>query len=151
MNVPSSSVTEPRESATPSPTALEIAPFQVDGFHGEIVSHLQPAELQSEIDRLIDPATADATIHWGRNYLYRTHLLTPQGPLPVVVKQFRNQGWKARLRRRIRGSKAAASWRMACAFSATGVATAAPVMLIDNERHENLSLAEVDKLLEGAK
>lgn len=27
----------------------------------------------------------------------------------------------------------------------------APVMLIDNERHENLSLAEVDKLLEATK
>ncbi len=112
---------------------LATESFRIAGFYGEVVGELRPVDLRGEIEGLVDPATADETIHWGRNYLYRTHLQTPSGRLAVVVKQFRNQGWKARLRRRHRGSKAEASWRMACTLAASGIRTAAPVMLIESE------------------
>ncbi len=36
--------------------------------------------------------------------------MTPSGVVPVVVKQFRNQGWRKKLDRRFRGSKATRSW-----------------------------------------
>lgn len=113
--------------------------FQTDGFHGEVVSALRPIDLDGDICRLVDPATADETIHWGRNYLYRTQLETVSGRRAVVVKQFRNQGWKARQRRRYRGSKAAASWKMAHAYMAAGVRTAEPIMLIESDDPEGAS------------
>ncbi len=49
-----------------------------------------------------------------------------------MVKQFRNQGAKARLRRRFKGSKAARSWRVAHALLDAGLLTPEPVMLIDS-------------------
>jgi hypothetical protein len=49
--------------------------------------------------RLIDPAAALKTLHWGRNYLYVTRLDTVSGPLDVVVKQFRSRNLRDRLRR----------------------------------------------------
>lgn len=122
---------------TPHPVATE--PFRISGFYGDVVCDLRPLDLAKEIEALVDPATAEATIHWGRNYLYRTHLQTPAGRLAVVVKQFRNQGWKARMRRRHRGSKAEASWQMACFLTASGIRTAAPVMLIESEAPEGAS------------
>ncbi len=113
--------------------------FELDDIHGEIVAGWRPRELATELRRLMDPATADETIHWGRNYLYRSHLETPVGRLAVVVKQFRNQGWLRNLERRIRGSKAERSWRNARAFQAAGLATAEPVALIESKRPDGPS------------
>ncbi|MFL6193359.1 MAG: lipopolysaccharide kinase InaA family protein [Thermoanaerobaculia bacterium] len=52
--------------------------------------------------------------------------------MEVVVKQFRHKGGRDRLKRRLQGSKAAKSWRAANALLAAGIATPAPVMLIES-------------------
>lgn len=103
------------------------------GWHGEVAAHRRPEPLADEIVRLADPGEAVATIHWGRNYLYAVDLRTAAGPLPVVVKQFRNQGWRKVLERRLRGSKAERSWRAALAMTAAGVATPEPILLVESD------------------
>lgn len=122
--------------------------FDLDGWHGEVVRRFQPADLETEVVRLVDPAAAEETIHWGRNYLYRTRLNTPEGALPVVVKQVRNQSRKDRWRRRHGGSKALRSWRMARAFEAAGIPTAQAVMLIESQAEEGPSFF-LSRHLEG--
>ena len=107
--------------------------FDLEDCHGLIVPRFQPLDLAAAIHRLRDPATAEETIHWGRNYLYRTHLDTVAGRLDVVVKQFRNQGFLKRLRRKWGGSKAAKSYHTACAFQAAGLRTAEAVLLIESK------------------
>ena len=113
--------------------------FDLDGVYGEIVSEYQPDDLEDEIRRLSDPSAAVETIHWGRNYLYRSYLDTPGGRVEVVVKQFRNQGLRQRLRRRLGGSKALRSWRIARAFQAAGLRTAEAVLLIESKQPEGAS------------
>ncbi|MCP3961927.1 MAG: hypothetical protein GY719_29135 [bacterium] len=113
--------------------------FDLEGVYGEIVAELEPADLEGEIRRLSDPSAAEETIHWGRNYLYRSHLETPAGRVEVVVKQFRNQGLRQRLRRRFAGSKALRSWRIARAFQAAGLKTAEAVLLIESKHPEGAS------------
>ena len=113
--------------------------FELDDWHGEVASRHRPENFKEEVLRLVDPGHAEETIHWGRNYLYSTRLETASGPLPVVVKQFRNQGTKAQLRRRFGGSKALKSWRMARAFEAAGIPTAEPVMVIESQDPEGPS------------
>ncbi len=117
----------------------QIERFACDDWRGEIVARYRPPDLAAEVRRLTDPAAAVETIHWGRNYLYRTPLETPGGPLDVVVKQFRNQDLGARLRRRWGAGKAERSWRMALAFEAAGVPTAPAVMLIESTRPDGPS------------
>jgi len=114
-------------------------PFAIGDWHGEVVRRFAPCELEGEVLRLVDPAAAEETIHWGRNYLYRTRLETPEGTLPVVVKQVRSQGLKTRWQRRQGGSKALRSWRMARAFEAAGIPTAQAVMLIEPEAEDGPS------------
>lgn len=108
-------------------------PFTGDGVHGEVVSALRPADLVAEVARVTDPGGAIETLHWGRNYLYSARLDTPEGPIDVVVKQFRNQGLRRRLERRLRGSRATRGWRAAHALLAAGVATPAPVLLVESD------------------
>ncbi len=108
--------------------------FDLEDCHGLIAPHFKPLDLTASIRRLKDPATAEETIHWGRNYLYLTHLETTEGRLDVVVKQFRNQGLRNRLGRRWRGSKAARSYHNARAFQAAGLGTAEAVLLIESKR-----------------
>jgi tRNA A-37 threonylcarbamoyl transferase component Bud32 len=74
------------------------------------------------------------TVHWGRNYLYAAELQGEAGVVPVVVKQFRNQGWRRRLERRFRGSKAARSWRVAEELVRVGIPTPEPVALVESNR-----------------
>jgi hypothetical protein len=90
--------------------------------------------LATEVLRLIDPSAATRTLHWGRNYLYAAELATAAGPVPVVVKQFRNQGWRKVLERRLRGSKAERSWRAALAMTEAGVTTPEPILLVEADR-----------------
>ncbi|HSG39999.1 MAG TPA: hypothetical protein VLE27_10210, partial [Thermoanaerobaculia bacterium] len=78
--------------------------------------------------RLTDPASALKTLHWGRNYLYVARLDTAGGPVEVVVKQFRHRSSRERLRRRLRGSKARKSWRVAWTLLEAGLLTPEPVM-----------------------
>ncbi|HEY9423086.1 MAG TPA: lipopolysaccharide kinase InaA family protein, partial [Thermoanaerobaculia bacterium] len=86
--------------------------------------------------RLTDPASALKTLHWGRNYLYVSRLDTAGGPVEVVVKQFRHRSGKERLRRRMRGSKAAKSWRVAWTLAEAGLLTPEPVMWIESEAED---------------
>ena len=130
--------------------------FRVEGFAGEVATALRPADLAAAVARLVDPARARETLHWGRNYLYVTTLELPAGApdgeprsLPVVVKQFRNEGLRRRLERRLRGSKAERSWRVARALEAAGIDTPAPVMLIESEEPDGPSFY-VCRFLDGA-
>lgn len=122
--------------------------FAVAGWGGQLNTSYRPEDLESSIHHLIDPGAADETVHWGRNYLYRTSLQCKIGRVSVVVKQFRNAGWVAKLRRRRGGSKALRSWRVAWAFEAAGLRTAEPVMLVEAESLEGPSFF-VSRHLEG--
>jgi tRNA A-37 threonylcarbamoyl transferase component Bud32 len=119
---------------------VETRPFALPGWTGELTEALRPAELSSflarELARVIDPAAALKTLHWGRNYLYIVRLETVAGPLDAVVKQFRHLGSRDRLKRRLQGSKAAKSWRVAHALLAAGLQTPEPLLLVESEREE---------------
>lgn len=121
-------------------TAYPTEAFRIGGFRGRIVSAWKPApthrELAAELGRLLDPASVERTLHWGRNYIYLARLATPEGPLPVAVKQFSNEGWRKRLRRRWKGTKAEQSWRVARALREAGISTPEPVLYADSERPE---------------
>jgi len=130
--------------------------FRVEGFSGEVASGLRPPDLAAAVERLVDPARARETLHWGRNYLYVTTLdLAGESPdgdprsVPVVVKQFRNEGLRRRVERRVRGSKAERSWRVARALIGAGIDTPAPVMLIESEAPDGPSFY-VCRYLEGS-
>ena len=126
--------------------ALTVRPFELEDFTGEIVSDYRPADLAVEIARLTDPANATETLHWGRNYLYTVVTDGGEGPLEVVVKQFRNQGLARRWKRRLAGSKAAKSWRAAAAVAAAGVRTPAAVAWIESRRPEGPSFYVCSRL-----
>ena len=74
-------------------------PFAWPGFRGEAAELLAREDLPAAAQRLLDPAAATATLHWGRNYIYRASLVTASGEAPVAVKQFRERGLRARLLR----------------------------------------------------
>ncbi len=116
-----------------------IEPFTVEDLRGEIASAYLPADLSKELGRVLDPAAAEETLHWGRNYLYRTRWNAQQGPVQVVVKQFRNESRKDRLRKDRGQSKAARSWRAALAFQGAGVPTAEGVLLAESKRPDGPS------------
>jgi tRNA A-37 threonylcarbamoyl transferase component Bud32 len=122
-------------------TPLVVEPFAFADYYGQVDRRLLPAHLDVEaaIDRLVDPGASRVTLHWGRNYLYAVDLDSAAGPLAVVVKQFRNEGLKARLRRRRLGSKAERSWRTALRLVTTGVDTPRPVAWIESARPEGAS------------
>jgi tRNA A-37 threonylcarbamoyl transferase component Bud32 len=122
------------------PQAVPRRSFAAAGFHGEIAVELPGDDLEEVILRLSDPSTAVETVHWGRNYLYATDLATHEGTVQVVVKQFKNQGWRRVLARRLRGSKAERSWRGATALAAAGIATPQPMLLAESDRADGPSL-----------
>jgi tRNA A-37 threonylcarbamoyl transferase component Bud32 len=107
-------------------------PFAVAGFRGEVEPRFRPLDLAAAVRRLTDPGAADKTLHWGRNYIYRTTLDTAEGPVPVAVKQFRGGDARERLRRRRGEGKAARSWRAARGMAAAGLPTPEPVMLLES-------------------
>ncbi len=131
-----------------SPPGEGTAGFSVPGFYGEVTERYRPQDLEREVRRLVDPASARQTLHWGRNYLYAADLQAPGGAVGVVVKQFRNQGLGARLKRRRLGSKATRSWRAARELVAAGVPTPEPVMLIESTLIEGPSFY-VSRKVEG--
>jgi tRNA A-37 threonylcarbamoyl transferase component Bud32 len=109
-----------------------VRDFSLADFTGQIAAGLELPDFERAIARLIDPGAATKTLHWGRNYLYLTRCETAAGLLEVVVKQFRLTGLRDRLRRRLGGSKAAKSWRVAQAMAAAGIATPEPLLLIES-------------------
>jgi len=109
-----------------------VRDFSLADFTGQIAAGLELPDFERAIARLIDPGAATKTLHWGRNYLYLTRCETATGLLEVVVKQFRLTGLRDRLRRRLGGSKAAKSWRVAQAMAAAGIATPEPLLLIES-------------------
>jgi len=123
--------------------------FECRGYRGEVAAAHRPADVVGEVLRLVDPSSAVETIHWGRNYLYTAVIETASGPAKVVVKQFRNQGWLRRLDRRIRGSKAERSWRVAKEMVRAGLSTPDPVFLVESEAADGPSFF-IATHLEGA-
>jgi len=109
------------------------------GWHGEVARARRPADLRAAVERLVDPGASLRTLHWGRNVIYLAHWPAPDGPLPVAVKQFHHHGARRRLRRALRGSKAAKSWRVARAMAAAGVRTPEPVAVVDSDRPDGPS------------
>lgn len=146
MDRPRPDTDAPPVEACPCPPEAEA--FTLPGWHGVVAPAHRPAELRREVERLTDPASAVRTLHWGRNYLYEARLETAAGPVPVVVKQFRNERLKARLRRRIRGSKAQRSWAAAEALLAAGIETPEPVLGIESDDPAGPSFY-VTRLAEG--
>jgi len=124
-------------------------PFAGGGIHGEIIRAHRPDDVIAEIQRLIDPASATATIHWGRNYLYTADLVGASGVVPVVVKQFRNQGWRKKLDRGLRGSKATRSWLVAKELLRLGIETPQPIALVESDRLDGPSFF-IARRLDGA-
>ncbi len=119
--------------------------FNFGDLRGEVLpAGLPPdvplTQLEPALRRVLDPGSAEKTLHWGRNYIYRSRLTgAPDAAADqegsgsrVVVKQFRAEtGWKG-LRRRWTGTKAELSWRMARAFADAGIPTAEPVLLAES-------------------
>lgn len=71
-------------------------PFAWPGHRGEAAARLAGLDLPAAARRLFDPGVATATLHWGRNYIYRATLPTAGGELEVAVKQFRERSLRAR-------------------------------------------------------
>jgi tRNA A-37 threonylcarbamoyl transferase component Bud32 len=113
--------------------------FSGGGLHGEVSLDHRPADVAGEAARVVDPSASVETIHWGRNYIYAADLETAAGSVPVVVKQFRNQGWFKRLERKIRGSKAERSWRVAKELVRIGLVTPDPVLWVESDEPEGPS------------
>ncbi len=113
--------------------------FRWEDLEGECDPGCVGPEFEGAVRSILDPASAVRTIHWGRNYIYEAEMATPEGPLRVVVKQFRNHGLRRRLDRRLRGSKATRSWRIAQALIAAGLATPRPILLAESTEPEGNS------------
>ncbi len=123
-----------------------MSTFENSGFTGEVNDELRPVDMAAALEVVADPGRALETLHWGRNYLYTVELETVAGPRVVVVKQFRNQGIAARLKRRLAGSKATKSWRAAWAVHRAGIRTPVPVLLAESVEPEGPSFYVSDRL-----
>jgi hypothetical protein len=115
---------------------VTVLPFAWPGFRGEAAARLAGEDLPAAARLLLDPAVATATLHWGRNYIYRANLPTAGGDLAVAVKQFRERSLRARWLRARGRSKAAKSFRMATAFAAAGLSTPEPLFFAEAEAGE---------------
>jgi hypothetical protein len=109
-----------------------LIPFTSGSYRGFVVEPFRPLDLEAAIRVATDAVGAKQTLHWGRNYLYVVDWPAPSGVREVVVKQFRHDSWRARLRRWQRGSKAQRSFEAARALLGAGLATPAPVALIES-------------------
>ena len=121
--------------------------FAGGGFRGEVASAHRPEDLVAEVVRVVDPSASTETIHWGRNYIYAAEMETPADHLPVVVKQFKNQGLRKKLERRFRGSKAERSWRVAKELARVGLATPEPLMWVESDEPEGPSFFVAKNLI----
>ncbi len=113
--------------------------FRWPDLEGEYAASVDGPDVESAIREILDPASAVTTIHWGRNYIYQSSMPTPHGPRSVVVKQFRNHGWRRALDRRLRGSKATRSWHIAKALIEAGLPTPQPIVLSESTQAQGNS------------
>ena len=126
----------------------DARPFTVTGYSGWIAAEVATESVHDVVTHLVDPARATETVYWGRNYLYATTIkLHDDCYLEVVVKQFRNQGLRRRVERKVRGSKATRSWRVACALQRAGIPTPRPVALIESTLPEGPSLYVSERIV----
>jgi tRNA A-37 threonylcarbamoyl transferase component Bud32 len=110
---------------------IEVQGFDLEGLAGEWSRSFGEVELD-EVRRVIDPSSAVRTVHWGRNYLYEAVMETATGSHPVVVKSFRDDGWRRQLSRRLKGTKARRSWLASLAFLDAGVAVPRPIFVAES-------------------
>ncbi|MDE2851299.1 MAG: hypothetical protein OXP74_11890 [Acidobacteriota bacterium] len=103
-----------------------VAQAAVDGDPG--------AGFEETLRRLLDPGSARRSLHWGRSYLYeaRWRPAGREAGTAVVVKQFRHDDLRARLRRRRRGTRARLSFRAARRLRRLGVSTPEPVLYAES-------------------
>jgi hypothetical protein len=109
------------------------SPFENERLRGELAGGLELADLAVDLARLTDPGAAEATLHWGRNLVYRSRLKLPGNiEIPCVVKQFSHASARARFDRARRGSKAERSWRAAQRLVEEGFDTPRPLVWIES-------------------
>ena len=113
--------------------------FELDEFTGAVSKAIDLVDLEATVRRLTQPGTSNETLHWGRNYLYASEIETAEQPIEVVVKQFRNQGLKRQLDRRLKGSKALRSWWGAWELAKAGISTPEPILWIESRRFDGPS------------
>ncbi len=96
------------------------------------------ANFEAALRRLLDPAKATRSLHWGRNYLYETAWpgSRNEGDVAVVVKQFRHDDLHARLRRRRLGTRARLSFDAARRLGKLGIATPEPILYAESKALE---------------
>ena len=121
----------PSEAPLEASETARVVPVSTSEWRGEISAAYLPEDIDEALEQL-DPGAAIETIHWGRNYLYRSRWPSAKGPVDVVVKQFRHGSWRARWSRRRKGSKAQRSYYNARTLSALGVGTAEPILYIES-------------------
>jgi tRNA A-37 threonylcarbamoyl transferase component Bud32 len=117
-------------SSEPAPPPSAGRRFTSPDLVGEV--HAAFAVGDDELRRVIDPRSADQTLHWGRHYLYRTRLRCAGGEVPVVVKSFGSGGARERLSRRFKGGKARRSFDASVALLEAGVNAPAPVAVLES-------------------
>jgi hypothetical protein len=116
--------------------------------YGAVISRHEPVDLRRAMDQVLDPATADLILHWGRNILWVADWPAADGTFPVVVKQFRHEGRRKRWDRRLRGSKAERNWRVALSMASDGIPTPEPVAWVERRDPEGPAFF-VCRYLEG--
>ena len=112
--------------------------FEFDDITGAVAAGAVDGDLNAGFEdalrRLLDPANCRRTLHWGRSYLYEA-AWRPAARAPeaaVVVKQFRHDDVRARLRRRRRGSRARLSFQAARRLGRLGIATPEPLLYAES-------------------
>jgi len=130
------------------PIDIPIHRFSLAGFEVSIAEPWLPSDPAAAVQLLVDPERSEETIHWGRNYLYRSLLPMGSHEQAVVVKQFTNHGLVAQTRRRSSGSKATKSWNIARELQRHGLPTPEPIMVIESTEDDGPSYF-VSAALEG--
>lgn len=112
--------------------------FELDDLTGAVDPEAIAGDLDSGFEkalrRVLDPAEARRSLHWGRSYLYETgwRAAGEAAETAVVVKQFRHDDLRARLRRRRRGSRARLSFEAARRLRLLGIPTPEPLLYAES-------------------
>ncbi len=138
-------MTDDRAHASPAATPEAEAPdagdersFSFDDMRGVVAASAVDGELdgdfEAKLHRILDPAAARRTLHWGRSYLHESvWTMAGERETAVVVKQFRHDDLRARLRRRRRGSRALLSFETARHLLRLGIATPEPLLFAESK------------------